>query len=63
MTEKKIKKECPECCGEKIIPGTCVCNSEWRGTQEGGDLDDCQCTPDMSCPTCNGTGYVEEESL
>ena len=35
MAEQKTKKECPECCGEKNIPGVCECASEWRGTQIG----------------------------
>lgn len=59
MSEEKPKKECPECSGRKIIPGTCVCNSEWRGSQVGDDWDECQCSPDVSCPTCNGSGFVE----
>jgi hypothetical protein len=60
MTEKKTEKECPECCGKKIIPGECICNSEWRGTQVGDDWNECQCSPDVPCPNCNGTGVVEE---
>jgi hypothetical protein len=59
MSEEKIKKECPECCGEKVIAGTCVCNSEWRGSQAGDDWDECQCTPELPCPTCNSSGFVE----
>ena len=35
MAAQKTKKECPECCGEKNIPGVCECASEWRGTQIG----------------------------
>ena len=60
MAEQKTKKECPECCGKKNIPGVCECASEWRGTQIGEEWNDCQCTPDITCPTCNGKGYIEE---
>jgi len=60
MAEQKTKKECPECCGKKNIPGVCECASEWRGTQIGEEWNDCQCTPDIICPTCNGRGYIEE---
>ena len=59
MTENKNKKKCPECDGKKIIPGTCECNSEWRGTLVGEEWDECQCTPDAECPGCSGTGFVE----
>lgn len=60
MIEKKTTKECPECCGQKVIPGTCHCDSEWRGTQVDDDWSECQCTPEVTCPTCNGTGFLEE---
>ena len=60
MSDQKTKKECPECCGQKVIPGTCVCNSEWRGTQAGTDWNECQCVPEVPCPICNGTGYLEK---
>ena len=59
MTEQKQGKECPECNGKKIIPGVCECDSEWRGTQNEEDWIDCQCTPDISCPVCQGKGYIE----
>lgn len=62
-TEKKV---CPECQGQKIIPGTCVCNMEWRGTLQGtvaGDeWDECQCNESEKCPLCLGVGYIEEET-
>jgi hypothetical protein len=51
-------KVCPECNGEKKIAGTCVCDSEWRGTQKGDEWSDCQCTEEEICPVCQGTGYV-----
>ena len=60
MTQEKENKVCPNCQGKKIIPGVCECSSEWRGTQTGEDWDDCQCTPEQKCPTCNGTGFVKE---
>lgn len=53
------KKVCPECKGRKMIPGVCVCNSEWRGNQVGDDWDDCQCAREQECPTCKGTGHIE----
>ncbi len=53
------KKMCPECNGEKVIRGTCECSSEWRGTKIGDDWNDCQCVPQLTCPLCKGTGFVE----
>ncbi len=54
------KKECPECGGEKILPGTCSCDMEWQGTQINDDeFQDCICAPDIECPSCKGTGYIE----
>ena len=58
---EKVKHMCPQCNGKKVVQGTCVCDSEWRGTQVGDEWNDCQCAPEQPCPTCNGTGYVEEE--
>lgn len=55
-TEKKV---CPECNGEKVIRGTCECSSEWRGTMAGDEWNDCQCVPQVICPVCKGTGFVE----
>ena len=55
-TEKNI---CPECDGKKVLSGTCTCDMEWRGTQQGEDWDDCQCTQETECPVCNGTGFVD----
>lgn len=60
MSEKN-KKICPQCDGKKVIPGTCVCNMEWRGTQTGDEWEDCQCSEEVECPTCHGTGYVEAD--
>ena len=60
MTEKKTTKECPLCSGDKKLGGTCECNSEWRGTQDGDDWNECQCSPEQVCPNCNGTGVIEE---
>ena len=50
---------CPECKGKKVIPGTCTCDMEWRGTQQGEDWEDCQCTQDELCPVCKGKGYID----
>jgi len=57
MGEAK-KKVCPECGGKKTLPGTCVCDSEWRGTQRGEDWEDCQCNREETCPLCMGSGFV-----
>ena len=57
MTQEK-NVTCPSCQGKKILSGTCECNMEWRGTQKGDDWEDCQCTPDIECSNCHGTGYV-----
>ncbi len=54
------KKECPECGGKKVLPGTCSCDQEWQGTQIDEEFQDCICAPEVKCPACNGTGYVEE---
>lgn len=50
---------CPVCEGKKVIPGTCECSSEWRGTQEGEDWEECQCSEEVQCSNCDGTGYVD----
>lgn len=55
MSEKKV---CPTCNGKKVIPGTCECDSEWRGTQSDNEWAECQCTPEVECPACKGTGFV-----
>lgn len=57
MHEEK-KTVCPDCNGKGQIEGTCVCDSEWRGSQVGDEWEDCHCTPTIPCPTCHGTGYV-----
>lgn len=56
--EMSEHKPCPTCQGRKVIEGICEVSSEWRGT-ENGLADDTQCTPDQTCPTCNGKGYEE----
>lgn len=56
---EKGKKVCPQCQGKKVVPGVCVCNSEWRGNQTGDEWEDCQCAPEQECLTCRGAGYVE----
>lgn len=56
------KKVCPDCNGKKEIDGKCVCDSEWRGNQVDDDWEDCRCTPNITCPTCNGTGYIAENA-
>ena len=57
-TGEKQKKTCPVCGGKKTVPGTCTCDMEWRGTMVGDEMEDCQCTPEVTCPSCNGTGFV-----
>ncbi|MEW6220834.1 MAG: hypothetical protein AB1634_15060 [Thermodesulfobacteriota bacterium] len=49
---------CPNCGGQKTVPGFCTCNMEWRGTQVGDQWEDCKCAPDVECPTCHGAGTV-----
>jgi hypothetical protein len=58
MSEEN-KKICPQCEGKKVIPGTCSCNMEWRGTKVDDEWEDCQCSEKVECPTCHGTGYAE----
>lgn len=58
MTDKKMT--CPTCLGKKILEGSCECNSEWRGTGDDENVDDCQCAPDVPCPTCSGTGFINK---
>ena len=53
------KKQCPTCNGKKVIGGVCECSTEWRGNQTGDDWEECQCTPEEECPTCQGTGSVD----
>ncbi|PIE56683.1 MAG: ankyrin [Desulfobulbus propionicus] len=55
MTKEKRKDVCPTCQGAKIIPGVCEASNEWH------DDDGLVCTPDEKCPTCKGTGYVDED--
>jgi RecJ-like exonuclease len=49
---------CPLCNGAGVVAGTCACDMEWRGNQQGEEWSDCQCTPNETCPTCQGTGVV-----
>lgn len=56
----ETRRICPDCNGEKEIKGKCECDSEWRGSQVGDEWEDCQCTPTVTCPTCNGSGYVTD---
>jgi len=58
--EQKGKKICPICDGKKKVPGVCSCNMEWRGNKIGDEWEDCQCTPEITCTNCNGTGYITE---
>ena len=53
------KKVCPGCNGEKLIRGTCECNSEWRGSMVDDEWTDCQCVAQVTCPMCKGAGFVE----
>ena len=57
MADKNISV-CTTCQGKKVIVGVCECNMEWRGTQEGDDWQDCLCTPEIECATCNGEGNI-----
>lgn len=60
--EKKAgKKVCPVCGGKKTVPGVCSCNMEWRGSQIGDQWEDCQCTPEVTCTECNGSGFIGED--
>lgn len=56
------KKICSTCQGKKVIKGICECAMEWRGTQKENEWEDCQCTPELECPTCQGTGFVETDN-
>ena len=49
---------CPACKGNKIIPGNCECNAEWRGNNDEDGFHDCQCEPDIECPRCKGKGII-----
>jgi len=55
MADEKKKSACPTCMGNKIIAGVCETSGEWQGKTEDGQV----CTPDQTCPTCKGKGYVE----
>ena len=56
--EQETNVICPTCQGRKVTEGVCECSSEWRGTQSDNDWEDCQCTPELTCATCEGTGVV-----
>ncbi len=55
------KEVCPVCRGKKVVDGNCECSMEWRGTgsPDGDEWQDCQCTPELECTNCRGTGYVQ----
>ena len=55
----ETKNICPTCQGKKVLEGVCECDSEWRGSKGDEGWDDCQCTPEQVCTTCQGTGSVE----
>jgi hypothetical protein len=55
----KSKTKCTRCNGSKIIEGHCECNMEWRSSGDDDNLGDCICDPDLECPVCNGTGFLE----
>ncbi|MDA3916593.1 MAG: ankyrin [Deltaproteobacteria bacterium] len=55
----KSKTICKRCNGRKIIEGHCECNMEWRSSGDGDYWDDCICEPDLECPDCKGTGFIE----
>jgi hypothetical protein len=59
MTGSNSNTPCQTCNGSKVIAGQCECDSEWRGTSSDDEWEDCQCTPEVTCPTCNGKGTVE----
>lgn len=46
MADKKETKRVTPEKNEKPRKETCVCNMEWRSSREGGEMDDCICTPD-----------------
>lgn len=57
MSQETNKSVCPTCQGKGVIDGVCETAGEWQGS--ASDSDDGQvCTPDQTCPTCKGTGYV-----
>jgi len=60
MSEGK-RTVCPQCQGAKTVPGECVCDNEWRGSQiDAEQWEDCHCERELPCPVCHGKGYVEE---
>lgn len=59
MTENKKEQPCPRCHGKGTITGTCVCDSEWRGSQSGEAWEDCRCERELPCPVCQGTGQIK----
>ncbi len=59
MSQKK-SSTCPTCMGKGVIEGVCETSPEWSGAANKQGDDDRVCTPDNKCPTCKGTGKVEE---
>ncbi len=57
MSVPENKSVCPTCQGKKVIEGVCETSGEWQGSKdEAGQV----CTPDNECPTCKGTGFIDE---
>ena len=54
-TQEAKREECPTCMGKKIIEGRCEVSGEWENAKTAdGQI----CTPDNTCPTCKGKGFV-----
>ncbi len=57
MSQEANKSICPTCQGKKVIDGVCETSGEWQGSStKDGQV----CTPDQACPSCKGTGHVED---
>lgn len=57
--EKKNRTTCPYCNGKKVIPGSCVCDREWRGSPQDDGFEECRCEKETVCTNCRGNGYIE----